>query len=214
MRALSARYWEQWNRRSATSPRDSELQGPNTSQTLSPWLLLLLPLTALQIFKEAKYKFPNDSYNDPVYATTNENTKGKQTQTQNNSLKIPWKSMHTNQTKPTNKSNETQTNPQKNQIKPIEKLKLRETNLKLLRNWGKKLWWVAVRKRDTKRSGYGGVGFVSVCLNGLEVAGGVEMEKGNGWCGKIKGEWEWEDQWMPVGWIDVAQSTAASWMES
>ena len=35
---------------------------------------------------------------------------------------------------------------------------------------------------------YGGVGFVSVCLNGLEVAGGVEMEKGNGWCGKIKGE--------------------------
>ena len=29
---------------------------------------------------------------------------------------------------------------------------------------------------------------MSVCLNGLEVAGGVEMEKGNGWCGKITGE--------------------------
>ena len=108
MRALSARYWEQWNRRSATSPRDSELQGPNTSQTLSPWLLLLLPLTALQIFKEAKYKFPNDSYNDPVYATTNENTKGKQTQTQNNSLKIPWKKMH----------KQIKQNPQTNQMKP------------------------------------------------------------------------------------------------
>ena len=44
MRALTARYWERRNRRSATSPRDSELQGPNSSQTLSPWLLLLLPL--------------------------------------------------------------------------------------------------------------------------------------------------------------------------
>ena len=40
---------------------------------------------------------------------------------------------------------------------------------------------------DTKRSGYSGVGFVSVCLNGSVVAGGMEMEKGNGWCGKIKG---------------------------
>ena len=40
---------------------------------------------------------------------------------------------------------------------------------------------------DTERSGYHGVGFVSVCLNGSEVAGGMEMEKGNGWCGKIKG---------------------------
>ena len=50
------------------------------------------------------------------------------------------KDAQTNLTKPTNKSNETQTNPQKNQIKPIEKLKLRETNHKLPRDRGKKLW--------------------------------------------------------------------------
>ena len=153
MRALSARYWERRNRRSATSPRDSELQGPNSSQTLSPWLLLLLPLTALQIFKEAKYKFPNDGYNGPVYATTNENTKRKQTQFQNKSLKISWKKMH-KQNPQANQMKPKQTH-QKNQIKPIEKLKLRETNLKLPRDWGKKLWWVAARKRDTERSGYG-----------------------------------------------------------
>ena len=40
---------------------------------------------------------------------------------------------------------------------------------------------VATRKRDTERSGYGGVGFVSVCLNGSVVAGRVEIEKENGW---------------------------------
>ena len=89
------------------------------------------------------------------------------------------KDAHTNQTKPTNKSNETQTNPQKNKIKPIKKLKLIAKKLREE---------IVARKRDIERSGYGGSGFVSVCLNGSEVASGVEMEKGNGWCGMIKGE--------------------------
>ena len=30
-------------------------------------------------------------------------------------------------------------------------------------------------------SGCGGAGFVGVCLNGSMVAGGEEIEKGNGW---------------------------------
>ena len=184
MRALTARYWERRNRRSATSPRDSELQGPNSSQTLSAWLLLLLPLTALQIFKEAKYKFPNDGYNGPIYATTNENTK----RNKHNSKTNHWKRC-TNKSNKTHKQIKSNPNkPTKNQIKPIEKLKLRETNHKLPRDWGKKLWWVAAVERSERfsaverrwRTGqYGWRG-------SWRRRGGVESDRERGFV------WEWE----------------------
>ena len=178
MRALSARYWEQWNRRSATSPRDSELQGPNTSQTLSPWLLLLLPLTALQIFKEAKYKFPNDSYNDLVYATTNENTKGKQTQTQNNSLKIPWKRC-------INKSNKTHEQIKWNPNKPAKKSNKTNRKTEVERNKPQ----IAERLREEIVVSCGGGAIWEVLGNGVKMENrAIWVERflaAAGWC------WEW-----------------------